>query len=176
MLLPYDLNKKYFFITRGIPGSGKSTFVKEVLSKISVIVEADVIREELMGLIFNSDKNDYGINQSNGKEVWNVIYERVKRELKNNSVTLDATNIHKWSLNIAIKIGEELNAEVIIIDFSNVTLEECIQRNSLRQPTYKRVPQYVIERMYKEIQKANKKLSDFTNIYPVTVIKDWLSN
>ena len=147
MLEPYDKNKKYLFVTRGIPGSGKSSFVKNYLKPISTIIESDVIRKDLMGLVFNKDKNEYGINQANGNEVWKEIYKQIKENLKTSSVTLDATNIQKWSLNTIINIGNEVNADVIIVDFSNITLNDCLTRNAWREPSYKRVPEEVIIRM-----------------------------
>ena len=39
MLKPYNKDTKYLFITRGIPGSGKSSFVKSYLNPISTVIE-----------------------------------------------------------------------------------------------------------------------------------------
>lgn len=176
MLEPYNKNKKYLFVTRGIPGSGKSSFVKNYLKPISTVIESDVIRKDLMGLVFNKDKNEYGINQANGNEVWKEIYKQTKENLEKNSVTLDATNIHKWSLTTAENIAKEIGAEVIIVDFSSVTLNDCLTRNNWREPSYKRVPEEVIIRMHKEIHKANETLYDIKNLYSYEVVKDWLND
>lgn len=175
MLKQYNKDTKYLFVTRGIPGSGKSSFVKDNLAPISTVIESDVVRKNLMGLVFNEDKKDFGINQANGADVWKEIYNQVKENLKTTSVTLDATNIQKWSLNTINSIGNELGAETIIIDFSEVPLNDCLTRNNWREPSYKRVPEDVIIRMYKEIRKANEHLYDFKNIYSYTIIKDWLN-
>ena len=175
MLKPYNKDTKYLFVTRGIPGSGKSSFVKNYLEPISTVIESDTIRKDLMGLVFNEEKKDYGINQANGADVWKEIYRQVRENLKKTSVTLDATNIHKWSLNTAEDIAKEVNAEIVIVDFSNVTLNDCLSRNNWREPSYKRVPEDVIIRMHKEICKANEKLYDVKNLYSYDIIKDWLN-
>ena len=176
MLKPYNKDTKYLFITRGIPGSGKSSFVKSYLNPISTVIESDTVRKNLMGLVFDENKKDYGINQANGADVWKEIYKQVRENLEKNSVTLDATNIHKWSLITAENIAKEMGAEAIIIDFSNVTLNDCLTRNNWREPSYKRVPEEVIIRMHKEICKANEKLYDIKNLYSYEIIKDWLKD
>jgi len=175
MLLPYNSNKLYFFMTRGIPGCGKSTFVKEYMSKISKVVESDVIREAINGRCLENGREF--INQNNGAAVWVIVDKEIEMTLQNNqSVTLDATNINFWQLDKYKKIAEKYKAEYIVIDFSNVSLEEALMRNSLRLPEYKRVPDKVIERMYRDIIKENDKLITFKALHNKNEVLDWLSN
>lgn len=175
MLLPYNSNKLYFFVTRGIPGCGKSNFTHDHMSKISIIVESDVIREKLNGISKQGNK-EY-INQENGAAVWDKVYNEIHNLLFHGySVTLDATNISKWQLDKYKTIAEKYNAEYIVIDFSHISLKEAKIRNSLRKPEYKRVPDFVIERMYRDIIKQNCYLHTYKALHDKDEILSWLQN
>ena len=55
---------------------GKSTFTHKYMSKISEIIESDVIREKINGLI--SDEDGEHINQENGLDVWNEVDKKLE--------------------------------------------------------------------------------------------------
>ena len=61
MLKPYNSNELYFFVMRGVPGCGKSTFTAKYMTKVSNVIESDVIREKISGKIirFMSDYRYY---------------------------------------------------------------------------------------------------------------------
>lgn len=153
MIKPYNSHSKYFFIMRGIPGSGKSTFVAKYLKNISNVVESDVFRQNLMGL----DENGK-INQENGQAVWYEIDKYINRILYScESVTLDATNISSYLLRKYQRIAEKYGYEFIIIDFSNIPLEKALQQN-LNRVFSKQISNEVIERMHRQLIKENTKL------------------
>ena len=153
MIKSYKTDGKYFFITRGIPGSGKSTFVAKYLKNISNIVESDIFRQNMMGL----DENGK-INQENGQAVCNEIDKYISRILySGESVTLDATNISNYLLRKYSRAAKKYGYEFIIIDFSNISLEKALQQN-LNRVFCKQVSNDVIERMYRQLIKENAKL------------------
>lgn len=132
------MNKPIFIMLVGLPGSGKSTYAKELSKRINAkICSSDAIREELTGDI-NS--------QNNNEEVFKLLHKRIKEHLLNGeNVIYDATNINSKRRRAFL---QELNnitciKECIIIA---VPFEECCKRNELRERT---VPVEVIERMYK---------------------------
>lgn len=148
-----EANVKYFFVTRGIPGSGKSSFVEKYLSDIATIVSPDNIRLKLNGIV---ETKDHGlqISQKNSDEVWKEVFSELTFSLSKNRLTvLDATSLNNIQLERYLKLAEEYDAKLVIIDFSSISLDECKWRNSLRQPEYKRVPEVVIDGMYIKLQK-----------------------
>lgn len=77
-----------FFMMVGLPGSGKSTFARNVLSASpgAVVHSSDEIRRELLG-----DKND----QTQQALVFSTLHERVFSDLRaGKNVVYDATNIN----------------------------------------------------------------------------------
>lgn len=173
MLQPYNPNNLYLFVIRGIPGCGKSTFVQKYLTKISNVIESDVVREKMNGRIFKNGREC--INEANGDKVWKEIFKQLRDSLsQNQSTTIDATNINIWQLKEYKDLAKEYNAELIIIDFSDISLEEAKIRNSLRIPEYKRVPEKVIEKMYRNLLKQNTNMHSFRVLHNHNEILYWL--
>ena len=56
MLKPYNSNELYFFVMRGVPGCGKSTFTAKYMTKVSNVIESDVIREKISGKIIENGR------------------------------------------------------------------------------------------------------------------------
>lgn len=149
----YNPETSYFFLTRGIPGSGKSTFVGKYLENISKVVESDVIRQKMKGL----DKAGK-ISQNDGQEVWDEINRIIYNLLHTGqSITLDATNIANYLLRKYKRVADKFGYEFIIIDFSNISLEKALQQN-LNRIFCKQVSNKVIEKMYHQLIKENAKL------------------
>jgi len=72
----------------GIPGSGKSTFCKELVSSVKdgIILNSDSIRKELFG----NEKT-----QGNPKDIFEIMNNRCKENLSvGKTVIYDATNIN----------------------------------------------------------------------------------
>lgn len=129
-----------FYMMIGLPGSGKSTFVKEQVNKNSnsVWVSSDDIRKELFG----SEEV-----QDNSSLVFETMSKRTCEGLKKGcNVYYDATNIsarrRKALLNRLPKCRK-------IAYFMSTDYTETLKRNSARD---RKVPEYVISRMYKNLQ------------------------
>ena len=122
-----------FIMLVGLPGSGKSTFAKNLGYKI---FSSDELRKELWG--------DESI-QGNNTELFTELHRRIKEALKNGEdCVYDATNINAKRrtafLNEIKKIKCEKICAVIITDF-----DLCLERNSQRD---RKVPYEVIKKMY----------------------------
>lgn len=130
--------KPYFLMMVGLPGSGKSTYAKEITDEIDAIIcSSDAIRKELCNDENSQDKND---------EVFNLLHKRIKDNLKNGiNVIYDATNINskrrKAFLSELKNIPCVKKCVIIAVPF-----EECCRTNEARDRV---VPCEVIERMYK---------------------------
>ena len=143
-----------FIMLVGLPGSGKSTYIKEHYLSYS-IHSSDAIREELSG-----DVNNQKINT----QVFDILHKRVKEDLiHGKNVVYDATNIN-WKRRKAFlqELGN-INCQKICIIIAT-PFEICCSRNLERDRV---VPNSVIERMYKsfDIPWYNEGWNDIKIIY-----------
>ena len=126
-----------FLMLVGLPGSGKSTYIKNHFNQNLHVHSSDAIREELSGDVNNQDIN---------KQVFDLLHKRIKDDLRNGiSCVYDATNIN-WKRRKAFL--DELKSipcwktcHVIATPY-----DVCLTQNSNRDRV---VPEYVIERMYR---------------------------
>ena len=158
---------RMFLLLRGLPGSGKSTFIKE--NNLSdYTVSADNLRLILGSNELNID-GSYKVNQSVSKTMWKILYNILEYRFKIGAFTiLDATNIKTKDIKKASKLAKEYRYRVYCLDFTEVEISSCIKRDALRDKN-KQVGEKVIRRMADEL---------ITNTIPggIKVIKpeDWL--
>ena len=128
----------------GIPGSGKSTYSKNLIEKENYIIESsDNIRE--LYNIWGPEHN---------KKVFTILYEKILNDIKNgNSIIYDATNINFKDRYRFLQLIKDIDCERIAVVF-NTPIEECKRRNNNRSG-YAKVPDHVIERMYKNFNQPS---------------------
>lgn len=133
------------FLLRGIPASGKSTWVKENgLSPYTV--SADDVRLLYSTPIYDVD-GKLNISQSENSKVWQLVNEIVQdRMSRGELVILDATNINAADARTYKGIAQDNRYIVYVVDFTDVPKEICLERNAKRE-SLRRVPDSVIERM-----------------------------
>lgn len=120
----------------GLPGSGKSSYVKRMQQDGVEVVSTDSIREEI-----NGDARD----QSNANKVFEVAFERIKDELsRKHEVYFDATNIHYKKRMDLINRFKKYYKQVGCV-FTYADFDECMERNKARERV---VPDDVMKRMY----------------------------
>lgn len=139
-------------ILKGLPGSGKSTWSKEMCEKDEnyTRISKDDIRKE--------------IRERKGLDYWVRVDEKEVLEIRDiliaasieqgKNVIVDDTNLNPAHERM-IKEKFEGRAKIEIKKF-NISLEECIRRDSLR-PQEKRVGEKVIKDMYKRYMSPFKK-------------------
>lgn len=191
---------RYLVLTRGVPGSGKSTFLKEN-NLDPFVLSPDAIR-----LIFSSPvqtvEGTEQINPQNDRRVWSFLFERLEERMMNGDFTIiDATHCSKDSIKPYKALAEKYRYHVICLDFSDIGLQSCIERDEKRQG-FKKVGKSVIQKMHDNCQKFKipswikvmkpdeflkwlptepKDLSQYESIYHIgdiqgcyTVLKDFL--
>lgn len=129
-----------FYMMVGIPSSGKSTVAKRIAEQENaVIIATDDLREELFNDVNSQVDNDL---------VFRTAMQRVKQNLKNRNVILDATNInYKRRMSMLHELNYIKDLQKIAV-FVATPYEECLQRNKMRD---RKVPENVIKRMYYNI-------------------------
>lgn len=144
---------KYLLLTHGIPGAGKSTFVSKYFGKRTdtKIICPDDIREE-----FKNKKEEW--KEHFEYQVWKKVDERLKESLTKNKITIiDATFISRKSILRQYKTMNKIDSNInfIIVDFSELPLEFCLNNNKTRKNNGGRfVPENVIQDMYTRIKRV----------------------
>ena len=135
-----------FIMVVGLPGSGKSTFIKDFIDEDNAhIHSSDSIRKELLG-----DVND----QTSNSLVFETLHNRIKEDLKNGiNCCYDATNIHEKYRRAFLQEIKSIpcRKECFIIA---TPVEECIKRDEERDRT---VGKEVINKMYKTFDIPTKR-------------------
>ena len=151
------------FVLRGVMGAGKSTFIRENNLE-NYTLNADTIR-----LMFNAPEMTINCNekipQFNNVKVWKLLFEILEERMKKGELTfIDAMNIYRDDLSQYRKLAEKYRYRLYIIDFSDLSFEELLIRNSKRN-VEKRVSENTIKRCYKAV-KEEKTHKVFTIIKP----------
>ena len=134
---------KNLYLVIGLPGSGKSTYIKEHF-KDSFIISRDEIRLELKG-----ESSKYFENE---KEVFNEFVYRIQIALDKDdkNVIADATHINQRSRNKLLNKLKLQDVKIHIL-FINTPLEKCLERNHNRDES-ERVPDKFIFDIYKRLE------------------------
>lgn len=132
-----------FVMMMGLPGVGKSTYVKNNFSGYE-IVSSDIVREEL-GITEHDAVNNI--------KVFDEVHNRIKNALKNGkNVVMDATNLSRKNRVHALTLAKIAGRRqylrstlILVLD----TVENCVLRDSHRT---KPVGEDVIDRMFKSFE------------------------
>ena len=136
------------YITKGIPGSGKTTWAlqKQRQHTIGDIVRAnrDDIRELLCGKEYHNGSPIGSIENMVTVIQQNIISTAI---VNNKDVIIDDCNLNPKFLKILTDFitRQSSNVGIEIVDFTNVPYELCLQRNNNRD---RKVPEDVMQRMY----------------------------
>lgn len=139
---------------RGSPASGKSTFIKEHKLE-QYTLSADNIRLMYQSPVLN-EKGNYNISCKNDKEVWKMLFYILEKRMERGEfIVVDATNSKTSEMTKYKKVAEKYRYRIMLIDMTDLPMEECIKRNSLRQPSYKIVPTEAIKTQYSRFKTQN---------------------
>jgi len=131
---------------RGLPASGKSTFAKDFVDRNPGWLRIN--KDDLRLMLHNSKWS-----KDNEKQVLLVRDSMIIGALSRGySVIVDDTNFASQHITNIQLIAEDYKADFEVKDF-DVSLEECLKRNSERMP---RVPDRVILDMYNKYVLPNK--------------------
>lgn len=154
---------KKVILTKGLPGSGKSTWAKSLLDKNPGKYKR-VNKDDLRAMIDNSKWS-----KDNEKFILNIRDQIILSALENGKhIIVDDTNLHEKHIN-HIKELVKGKAEVEIKDFTDVTLETCIKQDLKR---FNSVGKDVIVDMYNQFLKPEIKQVEFDPNLPKCIICD----
>ena len=136
------------YIMCGVPGAGKSTFLKnKIKSNKGVVISRDKIRFSLV----KPDEPYF----SKEKEVTKTLWDEINKELAaDHTVFIDQTSLtrksRKWLLTHITSDYNHIN--LIWIDEN---LETCLERNEQRKGTRGYVPRESIVNMYNNFEEPS---------------------
>ncbi|SFS80812.1 RNA ligase [Marininema halotolerans] len=129
-------------IVRGLPGVGKSTWL-EAEGLMPYTLSADHIRMQTQSPVYTMD-GELEITAKNDKTVWRHLFTLLEERMKRGELTVvDATHLSARNFAQYKKYCKEYRYRAVVIDFTQVALDEVLKRNRQR-PSYKRVPETVI--------------------------------
>ena len=148
---------------RGAPGVGKSTYIEKNGLKPYTLC-ADDIRLLCQSPVLSVNGNTE-ITQSNDGTVWKTLFTLLVVRMQRGEFTvIDATNSKTSEMNKYKKLCQEYRYRIFLVDFTDVPIEECKKRNSLRA-AMKQVPEAIIDKMYSRF-KTQRIPSGITVIKP----------
>lgn len=136
--------KPTFYMTVGLPASGKSTWAEINKDKLTAVLHSsDAIREELGNI------ND----QSNNAEVFELLHRRAKEDLRaGKNVIYDATNLNRKRRVAFLNELKSISCNKVCVLFAT-PYELCVARNFTRD---RQVPEEVLSRMYRSFNTPTK--------------------
>lgn len=135
-------------LLRGIPASGKSSWLKEHHLELYAL-NPDTLRLNLASPILNKN-NTYAISQDNDKLVWKILFEILESRMKNGEFSIiDATHISTKAIRAYEDLVEKYRYHIIVVDFSEIPLQKALKYNATRG--YKRVSDEIITTMHKRL-------------------------
>lgn len=154
--------EQQFIITRGIPGSGKSTWATKWVAEdpfTRVRINRDDIREELIrnGAANNRKHTKYYVYDSQGQldrdfeqQVSNLERSRLHKALRQGkSVVSDNTNLSPTATSKLMRsITQQYNSIPIVVKDFPITLEEAIKRDAQRE---RKVGPEIVKSMMKRL-------------------------
>jgi predicted kinase len=141
---------KKVIIGIGIPGSGKTTVLKEFAAKYDYIyICPDDIRAEILGDAANQSKN---------KEVWAEAHRRLSDFLsQGKTIVFDATFTNLNGRKNFIDLARQSGAEKVQGILFDTPLEIAQERNLKRE---RQVPEHAIQRMHNDLQSNRPNIED----------------
>ena len=149
------LSDKIIVLMRGLPGSGKSTWLREHGCE-DYAISPDAFRIALSPPVTLSN-GERVINHNMSGEAWwlvSKVFSTRISHLRGNpcgATFFDATLLNKRTFETILRIIKEEawgDVEVIVIDFTHLPLEEVLRRNATRKGTLRYVAESVIKNMW----------------------------
>lgn len=136
-------NNGILYVSCGVPGSGKSTFLQDMKNSEQVIISRDEIRFSLL-----KPGEDYF---SHEKETYTKFLNEITRNIRKGvNVYADATHLNEYSRYKLLSQLKRKGCNPFQIDaiYFNVPLETCLKRNEARLGTAAYVPPQQVKQMY----------------------------
>ena len=171
----------YLVILRGLPASGKSTWVRsQGLSQY--VVSSDALRLLCGNATFNV-QGWVDIAQTHQPAVWDIVYKVVEMRLRRRMFTvLDTTCIRLRDLRSWVSLARSFGVIPVVVDFTGVPEAECRERDRAR--VLKNEPcagTVTLDRMASRLETSRSAVEDFlckesVQVFTPGAASSWLPN
>ncbi len=155
------MKQKKVYMLAGIPGAGKSTYVRQHLAPGVEWISRDNVRFAIL-----SDEDDYFAHED---DVFDTFINYINQTLANDAIHtiyIDATHLNKRSRDKVLNRVRKDNIEELNCVCFDVPLAVCISRNNLRSGR-SHVPETAICNMYNSYRFPDKNVERFDHIFIV---------
>ncbi|MEK4049889.1 RNA ligase [Bacillus sp. FSL K6-2839] len=136
-------------LTRGCPGVGKSTWIKEAGLE-QYTLSADNIRLLFQSPVLNT-QGKYEISPKHDNKVWDTLFTLLEDRMQRGEFTIiDATHSKQSMISRYRPLAQKYKYRVYVLDFSDVEIERILKRNKMR-PEHKHVPESSILNIYERM-------------------------
>lgn len=136
--------KKHLYLMMGVPGSGKSTYVKNILKYGDIYISREEIRHSLL-----TEEDDYFAKE---KEVIKIFIDSIDKSLVMEEycgdVYADATHLSPKSR--AQVLNQLKNKDKVSVIYLDIPLNVILERNARRKGRTL-VPENIVYKMYNSI-------------------------
>lgn len=146
---------KTLFVMVGVPGSGKSTWIKNNKKENEIVISTDELRIEL----FNSLEE--GNKKENQERLFNEVFSRLKEfclDNTQNNCYYDATNLNRKKRVHLYKQIKSWNKEIKVVIVNKLERFNVILEQNNQRQGFSKVNEEIIERMFKNFQPFKIKL------------------
>lgn len=169
---------KRLVLMHGAPGSGKSTFIRELgLEYLSISPDNIRLLFSEPGLMEVDHHLCLQISQKNDKKVWGLAFQLLDERLQNGSDTFfDACNSTQDDIYQYKRMASLFGFQFIVIDFSSLPLDTLLARNKRRLYFYdglRYVPEQVIKDIHKKMEPVPKGIFTLDATQPDARDKFW---
>lgn len=138
--------KRLVLVSRGLPASGKSTWAWQLQQQVGIDRLKIVTKDKIRAMVNNGQWD-----KKSEKFTIAVRDSIIRQALRDGfSIVVDDTNFGKHEEDIRALVSsnsQKFDYEVVVVDFTDIPLEECIKRDKARERT---VGEDVIRRMYNQ--------------------------
>ncbi len=144
---------RILILTRGAPGSGKTTWIRENG------LEPYTLSADRLRLMYSAPEllpeGKLDVSQKVNKQVFRTLMDMLEIRMANGDLTVvDAchsrtADFEKYKLPV-----KNHRYRTILVDFSDIGLEECRRRNQMRDPMSV-IPESSLERMHSQLVQSS---------------------
>ena len=162
---------RVLLLLRGAPGCGKTTWIRE-----NGLAPYALSADEIRTMCASPEQTPDGgtqISQKNEGVVWDMLFKLLEIRMQKGEFTvIDATNSKTAEMKRYKDLCDDYRYRIYLVDFTSIPIDVAKARNAGR-PEMKRVPAYVIEKMYSRFE-TQKVPSGITVISPDELEKVWI--
>ncbi|MBQ8706854.1 MAG: AAA family ATPase [Succinivibrionaceae bacterium] len=143
---------RILLLTRGLPGSGKSTWIRESG------LETYTISTDRLRLLYSAPQlgidGAIEVSQKVNRIIFKTLVEMLETRMENGDLSvIDACHTRTADFDKYKDLVKTYRYRVVMKDFSGVGLAECKRRNMLR-PELERLPEHAIDRMNRQLSQC----------------------